>query len=405
MEACVAVEKEIDKILSKFASIRENGSKNIEETIEFLLSIKPELEQAQTDSEFNERQLFIIHLAIAKVKETVSRLASEHRDLHSSVSKVGKTIDRNFTQDYASTSFDRVFSGVEKEKLLNQVICQHMYRHGFLEIGEELAKESGLEIHESSKQPFMLLNEILEKLRHKNLVAALEWAQTHREKLMEQNSSLEFKLHRLQFLQLVSEGPEKQAEALGYVRKHFPPFVHQHETDIQNLMGVLAFIPYGVHNSPYKKLFDPILWTEICEVFVKDACALLGFSVESPLSVCINVGSISLPALLNIKQVMAQRQVAGMWNAKDELPIEIDAGREYRYHSIFACPILRQQGSDSNPPMRLLCGHVISRDALNKLSSGNNVLRAIRTGQSVARLKCPYCPREFDSSEARQLHF
>ena len=107
------------------------------------------------------------------------------------------------------------------------------------------------------------------------------------------------------------------------------------------------------------------------------------------------MGSISLPALLNIKQVMAQRQVAGMWNAKDELPvnlniimhdvffffliynsiallkIEIDAGREYRYHSIFACPILRQQGSDSNPPMRLVCGHVISRDALNKLSSGN----------------------------------
>ena len=49
---------------------------------------------AQTDSEFTERQLFISHLAVAKVKETVSRLASEHRDLHSSVSKVGKTIDR-----------------------------------------------------------------------------------------------------------------------------------------------------------------------------------------------------------------------------------------------------------------------------------------------------------------------
>jgi hypothetical protein len=53
------------------------------------------------------------------------------------------------------------------------------------------------------------------------------------------------------------------------------------------------------------------------------------------------------------------------------IQIEIDAGREYRYHSIFACPILRQQGSDTNPPMRLVCGHVISRDALNKLSSGN----------------------------------
>lgn len=50
MEACVAVEKEIDKILSKFASIRENGSKNIEETIEFLSSIKPELEQGSVNS-------------------------------------------------------------------------------------------------------------------------------------------------------------------------------------------------------------------------------------------------------------------------------------------------------------------------------------------------------------------
>ena len=92
-----------------------------------------------------------------------------------------------------------------------------------------IVQESGLEIQESSKQPFILLNEILEKLRHKDLDSALEWAQTHRKELLEQNSSLEFKLHRLHFLKLVSEGPEKQAEALAYVREHFPPFVYQHE--------------------------------------------------------------------------------------------------------------------------------------------------------------------------------
>lgn len=45
MEACIAVEKEIDKILSKFVQIRENGTRSIDETIEFLASIKPELEQ------------------------------------------------------------------------------------------------------------------------------------------------------------------------------------------------------------------------------------------------------------------------------------------------------------------------------------------------------------------------
>lgn len=49
--------------------------------------------------------------------------------------------------------------------------------------------------------------------------------------------------------------------------------------------------------------------------------------------------------------------------------IEIDLGPSSRYHSIFACPILRQQSTESNPPMRLTCGHVISRDALNKLTT------------------------------------
>lgn len=47
MDAIVAVEKEIDKIVSKFGSIREHGTKNIDETLEFLSSIKPELEQGK----------------------------------------------------------------------------------------------------------------------------------------------------------------------------------------------------------------------------------------------------------------------------------------------------------------------------------------------------------------------
>lgn len=90
---------------------------------------------------------------------------------------------------------------------------------------------------------------------------------------------------------------------------------------------------------------------------------------------------------------MQQRQVTGVWNGKDELPvsnrcymdnqiqssltkafliqIEIDLGKQNRYHSVFACPILRQQSTENNPPMKLVCGHVISRDALNKLTNAN----------------------------------
>ena len=60
---------------------------------------------------------------------------------------------------------------------------------------------------------------------------------------------------------------------------------------------------FRLENSPYAHLLDDSLWHEISEMFVKDACALMGLSIDSPLSVVVNAGSAALPALLNIKQV------------------------------------------------------------------------------------------------------
>ncbi|KAH7981765.1 hypothetical protein HPB52_001075 [Rhipicephalus sanguineus] len=250
-----------------------------------------------------------------KIKDLSSSLATEHRDLHGTVSKVGKAIDKNFVPDFWATSSEE---------------------------------------HEL------------------------------------QGTALHFQLHRLHLVGLLQRGAA--AEAIAYARAHLAPLARQHERDLQVLMGSLAFlrVPGGLARSPYAFLLEPALWSDTCEAFTRDACALLGLSVRSPLAVCVEAGSLALPALLNIKQVMMQRQVAGVWSTRDELPIEIRLGCQF--HSVFACPILRQQSSDANPPMRLVCGHVISRDALHKLASGS-------------KLKCPYCPVEQNPSDARLIHF
>ncbi|XP_071448029.1 E3 ubiquitin-protein ligase RMND5A [Hetaerina americana] len=392
MDACNAVEREVDKVLLKFGAISDHASRVLLDIINHIFSLKKELEEAPTDHELTPGQIQILKQAINKVRETVQLLATDHRELHSTVSKVGKATDRNFVADFASTSREDVFSGPEKVQLLNQVICQHFYRQGILDIAEELAKEAGLKAEEGNKEPFSELNRILDCLKVQDLGPALEWACAHRESLLAQNSSLEFKLHRLQFVGLVRDGSSRQAEAVQYARTHFPQFVQRHDKEIQSLMGTLLYLPQGIKQSPYYHLLDPNLWVEICDVFTRDACMLLGLSVDSPLSVCINSGCTALPALLNIKQVIQQRQFTGIWNGKDELPIEIDLGAECRYHSVFACPILRQRSSESNPPVRLVCGHVISRDALSKLSNGN-------------KLKCPYCPLEQNPADARHVYF
>ena len=334
---------------------------------------------------------------IEKVQEAAKSASTAHREIHSSVSKVGKAIDRNFVTDYDSTSRPEVFQGPHRQKKLNEVVLQHFYREGRFEIADALAKEADLqEDGKSLKEPFVQLNAILESLRvHKNPAPALAWTQVNREALQARGSGLEMRLHELQFMELLKNG--NKSEAILYARLNFPTFVHHHSKEIQTLMGCVMFAD-DLERSPYaSKLLNKDRWNEVALQFVKEACALMGSSVDSPLTVAVNAGCAALPALLNIKQVMQQRRVYVEGSGRDELPIEIDLGPDCRYHSIFACPILRQQTTDANPPQRLTCGHCISRDALNKLSSSSSV------GQG--KVKCPYCPVEQNPNDARQITF
>jgi len=411
----------------------------LNELIAYVNSLKRELAEGGEDAELTVAQAAALRSCLKKIKDTAGKIASEHKDIHGSVSKVGKAIDKNFISDLSSVHNQHVFppfasnlvdspppppppppphintpqvqhhhqqqqqhlqnigENREKTKLLNNVICQHFFRQGMLDITDSLISEADLEINECEKAPFIKINCILEALKKRDLSPALAWAKENRDRLMGSGSTLEFRLHRLQFTELIKQGHVKQSEALAYA-KNFAAFAHTHAKELQSLMGSLLYLRYGIENSPYSHLLDPVHWAEIQDMFTRDACSLLGLSVESPLSVSTRAGCTALPALLNIKQVMThmahhtQRQPE-VWSAKDELPIEIDLGKDCRYHSIFACPILRQQTTRSNPPVRLICGHVISRDALNKLSNGNN------------RLKCPYCPVEQNPADARQIYF
>lgn len=392
MESCAAVEKEVDKVITKFSAINEHSQRTIGDVITFMEKLRSSILEGSSEDTLTPGQIEVLHDAVAKAKDKLLRLTTEHRDLHGTVSKVGKAIDRNFTPDFTATSRTDVFQSDRNVMLLNKIMAQHFYRQGMDDVADALIKESGLPAEEITPEPYAELHRIWESIHNHNLAPALEWATRYSGDLDARNSSLEFKLHRLAFMQIVNGGIHAQAQAISYARVNFSKFVKRFEKEIQILMGTLIYLPIGIQNSPYKYLTAPEMWIEAADVFLKDACSLLGINKDSPLSVIINAGCTALPALLSLKQVMMSRQVTGIWNGRDELPIEIDLDPEHRFHSIFACPILRQQSSEDNPPMKLLCGHVISRDALSKLSNG-------------PILKCPYCPMEQCPSDAKLIYF
>lgn len=391
MDQCGTVERELEKVLHKFGGYGQHCERSLEELMEYAGGLRREiLQAAEQDGELSGTLSLVLTQCCKRIKDTVQKLASDHKDIHSSVSRVGKAIDKNFDADISSVGIDGCWQN-DSQRILSEVMVEHFFRQGMLDVAEELCQEAGLSIDASQKEPFVELNRILEALKVRVLRPALEWAVSNREMLMAQNSSLEFKLHRLYFISLLMGGTVNQREALQYA-KNFQPFAENHQKDIQVLMGSLVYLRQGIENSPYVHLLDANQWADICDIFTRDACALLGLSVESPLSVSFSAGCVALPALINIKAVIEQRQCTGVWNQKDELPIEVDLGKKCWYHSIFACPILRQQTTDNNPPMKLVCGHIISRDALNKMFNGS-------------KLKCPYCPMEQSPGDAKQIFF
>jgi len=366
------LQKEYDKVDNKHGELKE-GLSNIDDLI------------AAMDCTHDKNKDLDIGWLLDQTKQELNNISSSHKDWHGSISRFGKVIDKQLTENVSLFSNKDLFAG-ENAPLLYQLICEHFLRQGRLDLVEEFVKESGFVIDESNKQPFTELNEILESLKRNELKLALHWCENHRLALKNRSSSLEFMLHRLQFIELLQKKDMKKILEYSHILGRF---ADTHRKPLQRLMGSLLYAKEGLDDTPYSDLLKPLHWLEICDTFTKDACALMGLSKESPLSISINSGCKALPALNQIRQVMEAKQ---LWGLKDELPCEVDLGPSCQFHSLFACPILRAQCTKTNAPMRLSCGHVISNDALKRLTT-------------AAKVKCPYCPMETNPTEAKEIHF
>lgn len=253
---------------------------------------------------------------------------------------------------------------------------------------------------ERLQQEFADMYQILHELRVKrNLEPAIQWARLHSEDLEARGSNLEFELCRLQFVCLFvghtsygymheESNPHGPLQAWAYARREFGQFHKRYAQDVQQLMGSMAYWQ-NVEDSPYKRYFyNDSAWEEVAHSFNREFCSLLGLSADSPLFIAATAGAIALPYLLKMQSIMKEKRTE--WTTQNELPVEIPLPSQYHFHSIFVCPVSKEQTTDANPPMMMPCGHVIAQESLEKLSKG-------------ARFKCPYCPSESHPRDARKV--
>lgn len=308
--------------------------------------------------------------------------------------------------------------------LVNRAIYLHLLREGLFDVATTLHSESAavsslledrakLEQSDESKDAPLGINEsesswmqeqftsmyhILHELRdNHNLQPAITWAREHTKALENRGSNLEFELCRLQYVKLFLGGDasdddnsfaSRPQRALQYAREEFQAFSGRYLLELRQLAGAMAFCS-NLEESPYKSIFDnQTAWEEVATSFTREFCALMELSAESPLYIAATAGAIALPTLLKLQNIMQQKRTE--WTTANELPVEIPLPPSYQFHSIFVCPVSKEQTTDQNPPMMMPCGHVIAQESLLRLSKGG-------------KFKCPYCPSESHPRDAMKV--
>ncbi|KAK0734825.1 CTLH/CRA C-terminal to lish motif domain-containing protein [Lasiosphaeria miniovina] len=244
---------------------------------------------------------------------------------------------------------------------------------------------------------FSEMYRVLQELKLRNLVPAIAWARANSAELEARGSNLEFELSKLQYVWLfkgpaVNGLPDDQqngrAGAMAYARDNFGRFQSRHLPEIQQLASAVVFAP-NITGSPYRSVFSTDgAFSEVASSFTREFCSLLGLSAESPLYIAATAGALALPWL--IKYTTATKAKGTEWTTANELAFATPLPERMMYHSIFVCPVAKEQTTEDNPPMMIPCGHVLARETVTKLCKGN-------------RFKCPYCPSEGQLKDARLI--
>ncbi|TFY66151.1 hypothetical protein EVG20_g4944 [Dentipellis fragilis] len=379
----------LDKLTSKSAALNKGKTPAINDSLDSLLQTLYGQKKRLEDGLASEEELQVLTKTVETRKKEVDE---RQKEVYNCLARYGKALDKRFPNSLPT--YDPLFDSPAAEADLEHVIAMHFLRTGRFSTAETFIEEFGVNIPSDLQTQFMDLHRILLALQNQDIGPALEWAKGHRAFLQSRSSSLEFYLHRSQYIHLLlaSDSADPQ-RAIEYANQHLRAFYPSHTLEFQRLMSCIIYLPLArLQASPYADLASPAVHFDLEPMFATEFSASLGMSKQAPLRVVGDIGGGGALAKIE-KGRKIMREQKSEWSQTGELPIEIPLPAENRYHSIFACPVSKDQSTEQNPPMMMTCGHVISKDSLQKLSKANG------------RVKCPYCPVESTMSLAMPVYF
>jgi len=424
------LEKDVQKLAA--SAKLSDAVQDVDKLIDLLLAAK---ERIATASEPHTTGLTLTKLQ-NPVREGLETLNTDLKKVHKAQSDFNKSLKGAFAKVKGELPTDHDPMEAHQH-LINRAVAMHLLREGQFNVAstfidevqpeQEQAPAPSATLHHASyderaavgdamitdadipadltalqsqalQSQFADMYSILSSLKDHDLLPAIEWTRANNAELEARGSNLEFELCKLQFIWLfkgapvngLPSGPRNGVSgALAYARENFGHFQQRHMKEIQKLSGAIVYSP-NLASSPYRSVFDiSLAFEEVAASFTREFCSLLGLSAESPLYVAATAGSLALPQL--VKYTSIGKAKGTEWTTTNELAFETPLPKSMLYHSIFVCPVSKEQSTDINPPMILICGHVLAKESLFKIAKGNRTF------------KCPYCPGECNIKDAREI--
>ncbi|CAH8533243.1 unnamed protein product [Schistosoma intercalatum] len=388
-----------------------------------------------------------IHLPISKFGKLVdksfvdelSHLTTYFTNHEKKESKTTKSIIKPVLK--TSSLYKDSLSSKSPDDLLRLVIIEHLLREGHESLAVDLMHNFGFTQEDIGLEKFKELSDLVSSTQRGELDPARKWLSNNREELGDKAKQLEYCLAKLDFLSTIQKEPVDPAAVIQSARQ-LVPFASDYSSDFEHLMGSLVFIGRSLEDTPYADLALPTsptkmssessqvnknsedvcmmdgeyslsvspvttkhktdgsnALTEAANLFKASCCYHLNLSDTDPLLTAFSSGCRVLTRLHSLQRAIACLSKYSSLDG-DMLPIAVKLDPSAHRHNIFHCPVIKEVISESNDgaigggPVRLTCGHAISRDAFNSLASGDR-----------SRMKCPYCPVETFKNQVLDLIF
>ncbi|WVQ97682.1 hypothetical protein IAU59_004796 [Kwoniella sp. CBS 9459] len=368
---------------------------------------------------------------------------------YGALGNVGKAVDKAFPPNLGAISKayedPPLFSRPDAADALDHVVLDSLGRRGLWDAVAAMEEETSLTYPRDRRALAEELQYILNSILSSNLKPALEWCEANKSFLNSppHPSSLPYHLHRAVFHTMASTD---RVAAIAYASAnmmHYLPTqpvlklitsclytgndVPQYPTSLSfqnsvNGNGVVSEngTGNGVDGNDHVIEVDTSRdggmdvdgedgrelgaekqkrerkeeLEELAKMLQDEFCRRYQWPKEDPLEVALDLGSRggALNVIEKARKVMSEH--LGPIRTWTDLPIEVPLPPTRRYHSVFVCPVSKEQATEANPPKMLTCGHVIAQESFNRLLKG---------GRRSA--KCPYCPVETSQSVAQRLYF